>query len=76
MKALDIDEEYGDRHLAALPMFRIGGDRHIRPFFLVGDCNVIMPLTFLDPSETMNTVAKERITGVPIAATRLVSLLR
>lgn len=43
MKALDIGVEFGDRHLVVLPMFHIGGDSHIWPFFLMGGCNVIIP---------------------------------
>jgi acyl-CoA synthetase (AMP-forming)/AMP-acid ligase II len=74
MKALDIGVESGDRHLVVLPMFHIGGDSHIWPFFLMGACNVIMPGSF-DPSETLETIVEERITDVHIVPTQLVSLL-
>jgi long-chain acyl-CoA synthetase len=74
MKALDIGAEFGDRHLVVLPMFHIGGDSHIWPFFLVGGCNVIMPVS--NPlSEALKIIAEEQITDVQIVPTQLVSLL-
>ena len=75
MKALDIGIEFGDRHLVVLPMFHIGGDSHIWPFFLMGGCNVIMPQPAFDPVLTLQTIAKEQITDVHIVPTQLVSLL-
>ena len=75
MKALDIGVEFGDRHLVVLPMFHIGGDSHIWPFFLVGGCNVILPQVTFDPVLTLQTIVKERITDVHIVPTQLVSLL-
>jgi long-chain acyl-CoA synthetase len=75
IKALDIGVEFGDRHLVVLPMFHIGGDSHIWPFFLVGGCNVIMPRPSFDPKETLQAIAEERITDVHIVPTQLVSLL-
>jgi long-chain acyl-CoA synthetase len=75
MKALDIGVEFGDRHLVVLPMFHIGGDSHIWPFFLMGGCNVIMPRPSFDPAEALQTIANERITDVHIVPTQLISLL-
>jgi len=75
IKALDIGVEFGDRHLVVLPMFHIGGDSHIWPFFLVGGCNVIMPRPSFDPAAALQTIAKEQITDVHIVPTQLVSLL-
>jgi long-chain acyl-CoA synthetase len=75
MKALDIGVEFGDRHLVVLPMFHIGGDSHIWPFFLMGGCNVIMPRLSFDPAEALQAIAKERITDVHIVPTQLISLL-
>ena len=74
MKALDIGVEFGDRHLVVLPMFHIGGDSHIWPFFLVGGCNVIMPVSYA-MSDALNIIAEEQITDVHIVPTQLVSLL-
>ena len=75
MKALDIGLEFGDRHLVILPMFHIGGDSHIWPFFLKGGCNVIFPEPSFNPKASLQIIAKERITDVHIVPTQLVSLL-
>jgi len=75
IKALDIGIEFGDRHLVVLPMFHIGGDSHIWPFFLMGGCNVIMPRPSFDPAATLQTIAEEQITDVHIVPTQLISLL-
>jgi long-chain acyl-CoA synthetase len=75
MKALDIGVEFGDRHLVVLPMFHIGGDSHIWPFFLMGGCNVLMPRLSFDPAEALQAIAKEQITDVHIVPTQLISLL-
>jgi len=75
IKALDIGVEFGDRHLVVLPMFHIGGDSHIWPFFLMGGCNVIMPRPSFDPAEALQMIAEEQITDVHIVPTQLVSLL-
>jgi long-chain acyl-CoA synthetase len=75
MKALDIGVEFGDRHLVVLPMFHIGGDSHIWPFFLMGGCNVIMPRPSFDPAEALQMIAEEQITDVHIVPTQLISLL-
>jgi long-chain acyl-CoA synthetase len=74
-KALDIGVEFGDRHLVVLPMFHIGGDSHIWPFFLMGGCNVIMPRPAFDPAATLQAIVSERITDVHIVPTQLVALL-
>jgi long-chain acyl-CoA synthetase len=75
IKALDIGVEFGDRHLVVLPMFHIGGDSHIWPFFLMGGCNVIMPRPSFDPVEALQMIAEEQITDVHIVPTQLISLL-
>jgi len=75
MKALDIGLEFGDRHLVILPMFHIGGDSHIWPFFLTGGCNVIVPEPSFDPAASLQAIVKERITDVHIVPTQLVALL-
>ncbi len=74
LKALDIGVEFGDRHLVVLPMFHIGGDSHIWPFFLKGGCNVIMPVPF-DLADALKLIPEERITDLHIVPTQLVSLL-
>jgi acyl-CoA synthetase (AMP-forming)/AMP-acid ligase II len=74
-KALAIGVAFGDRHLVVLPMFHIGGDSHIWPFFLMGACNVILPRRSFDPALTLQTILEERITDVHIVPTQLVALL-
>jgi long-chain acyl-CoA synthetase len=75
MKALDIGVEFGDRHLVVLPMFHIGGDSHIWPFFLRGGCNVLTPRHTFDLAETLRLLAEEQITDVHIVPTQLISML-
>ncbi len=74
MKALDIGVEHRDRHLVVLPMFHIGGDSHIWPFFLVGGCNVIRPVSF-ELAEALKIIPQEQITDIHIVPTQLVSML-
>jgi acyl-CoA synthetase (AMP-forming)/AMP-acid ligase II len=75
MKALDIGVQFGDRHLVVLPMFHIGGDSHIWPFFLRGGCNVLTPQHSFDLADTLRLLAEEQITDVHIVPTQLISLL-
>ena len=75
VKALDLGLQFGDRHLVVLPMFHIGGDSHVWPFFLMGGCNVIMPRASFDPVETLKTISAEQITDLHIVPTQLISLL-
>lgn len=75
MKALEIGVTFGDRHLVVLPMFHIGGDSHIWPFFLMGGCNVIIPEPSFEPATVLQTIVEERITDVHIVPTQLVALL-
>lgn len=74
-KALDIGVSFGDRHLVVLPMFHIGGDSHIWPFFLKGGCNIIMTKKSFDPALTLETAYDEQITDLHIVPTQLISLL-
>jgi long-chain acyl-CoA synthetase len=74
MKAFYIGVEFGDRHIDILPMFHIGGDSHIWPFFLMGGCNVIMPVSY-PLSDVLKIIAEEQITDLHIVPTQLVSLL-
>ena len=75
MKALDIGVQFGDRHLVVLPMFHIGGDSHIWPFFLRGGCNVLTTQYSFDLADTLRLLADEQITDVHIVPTQLISLL-
>ncbi|MCF8094103.1 MAG: long-chain-fatty-acid--CoA ligase [Desulfobacteraceae bacterium] len=74
-KALDIGVHNGDRNFIVLPMFHVGGDSHIWPFFIRGCCNVIMEKTSFDPASMLKTIQDEKITDVQIVPTQLVALL-
>lgn len=75
VKALDIGAGHEDRNLAVLPMFHIGGDSHIWPFFIVGACNIIIPAPTFDPQGALETIQNEGITDLQIVPTQLVALL-
>lgn len=75
VKALDIGAGLEDRNLVALPMFHIGGDSHIWPFFITGACNIILPSPTFDPQTTLETVQNEKITDLQIVPTQLVAML-
>ncbi|MEJ2733605.1 MAG: long-chain-fatty-acid--CoA ligase [Anaerolineae bacterium] len=75
MKALDIGVACGDRHLVVLPMFHIGGDSHIWPFFLMGGCNVLTPQRAFDLAGTLQLLVEEQITDIHIVPTQLIALL-
>lgn len=74
-KALDIGAQLQDRHLLILPMFHIGGDSHLWPFFVTGGCNVIVPSPSFKPESVLSIIEKEKITDVQIVPTQLVSLI-
>jgi len=75
IKALDLGLQSGDRHLVVLPMFHIGGDSHVWPFFLTGGCNVIMARASFDPAAALQAIGDEGITDIHIVPTQLISLL-
>lgn len=74
-KALGLGAQFGDRNLIVLPMFHIGGDSHIWPFFMCGGCNVIMEDITFTPSAMLQIIQDEKITDVQIVPTQLVALL-
>ena len=41
-KALEMGVKADDKHLLVLPLFHIGGDSHVWPFFYVAGCNVVI----------------------------------
>jgi long-chain acyl-CoA synthetase len=74
-KAMDLGVQFGNRNLIVLPMFHIGGDSHIWPFFLTGACNVIMEGLTFTPGAMLKTIQDEKITDVQLVPTQLVALL-
>jgi len=75
IKALEMGTKPGDRHIMVLPLFHIGGDSHVWPFFLVGGCNVIMPQRSFDPDAVLQAIQDEKATDMQIVPTQLNSML-
>ena len=75
IKALELGVGPDDKHLQILPMFHIGGDSHVWPFFYVGACNVIMEQRSFDPDATLQVIQDEKMTDVQIVPTQLVAML-
>ena len=75
IKALEMGVKPGDRHLIVLPMFHIGGDSHVWPFFLVGGCNIIMPQKSFDADAALKAVQEEKATDMQIVPTQLNTML-
>jgi long-chain acyl-CoA synthetase len=75
IKALELGATSSDKHLMILPMFHIGGDSQMWPFFYVGGCNVIMHQRSFDPEATLRIIQDEKVTDVQIVPTQLVAML-
>jgi long-chain acyl-CoA synthetase len=75
IKALELGVAPGDRHLMILPMFHIGGDSHVWPFFYVGGCSIISEHRAFDPDDALKFIEQENITDVQIVPTQLVAML-
>ena len=75
IKALEMGVKPGDRAVQALPLFHIGGDSHVWPFFLVGGCTVIMPQRSFDPEAVLQTIQSEKATDIQLVPTQLNALL-
>ena len=75
IKALEMSAKPGDRHILVLPLFHIGGDSHVWPFFLVGGCNVIMPQRSFDPDAALRAIQQEKATDMQIVPTQLNAIM-
>jgi long-chain acyl-CoA synthetase len=75
IKALEMGVKPGDRHIMVLPFFHIGGDSHVWPFFLVGGCNVILPIRSFEPDTVFQAIQDEKATDIQIVPTQLNALL-
>jgi acyl-CoA synthetase (AMP-forming)/AMP-acid ligase II len=75
IKTLEMGVKAGDKHILVLPLFHIGGDSHVWPFFYVGGCNVIMPQRSFDPEAALHAVQQEKATDMQIVPTQLNSML-
>ncbi len=75
IKALEMGVKPGDRAIQALPLFHIGGDSHVWPFFLVGGCTVILPQRSFDPAAVLQAIQNEKATDIQLVPTQLNALL-
>jgi len=75
IKALEMGVKAGDRHILVLPLFHVGGDSHVWPFFYVGGCNVIMPQRSFDPDAALQVIQQEKATDIQIVPTQLNAML-
>jgi acyl-CoA synthetase (AMP-forming)/AMP-acid ligase II len=75
IKTLEMGLKAGDRHILVLPLFHIGGDSHVWPFFYVGGCNVIMPQRSFDPQAALLAIQQEKATDMQIVPTQLNAML-
>ena len=75
IKALEIGAKPGDKHVMVLPLFHIGGDSHVWPFFYVGACNVILPHKSFDPDAALHVIEEEKATDMQIVPAQLNAML-
>jgi len=74
-KALEMGVKADDKHLLVLPLFHIGGDSHVWPFFCVAGCSVIMSQRSFDPAAALQVIQKEKATDMQIVPTQLNAML-
>lgn len=75
-KNLEMGIKIGDRQIQVLPLFHIGGDSHVWPFFCVGGCNVIMPQRSFDPDATLRVIDQEKATDLQIVPPQLGAMMK
>jgi acyl-CoA synthetase (AMP-forming)/AMP-acid ligase II len=76
IKNLEMGIKLGDRQIQVLPLFHIGGDSHVWPFFCVGGCNVILPQRSFDPDATLHAIEQEKATDIQIVPPQLGSMMK
>ena len=75
IKALEMGVKPEDRAIQALPLFHIGGDSHVWPFFLAGGCTVILPQRSFEPEAVLQAIQNEKATDIQLVPTQLNLLL-
>lgn len=75
IKNLEMGIRAGDRQVQVLPLFHIGGDSHVWPFFCVGACNVIMPQRSFDPNDALRAIQDEKATDIQIVPPQLGAMM-
>jgi acyl-CoA synthetase (AMP-forming)/AMP-acid ligase II len=76
VKNLEMGIRSGDRHVQVLPLFHIGGDSHVWPFYCVGGCNVIMPQRSFDPNAALQAIHEEKATDMQIVPPQLGAMMK
>ncbi len=76
IKNLEMGIRGGDRQIQVLPLFHIGGDSHVWPFFCVGACNVIMPQRSFDPNDALQAIQDEKATDIQIVPPQLGAMMK
>lgn len=76
IKNLEMGIKTGERQLQILPLFHIGGDSHVWPFFCEGGCNVILAQKSFDPDAALQTVHKEKVTDMQIVPPQLDAMMQ
>ena len=75
IKALEMGVKPSDKHVLVAPMFHIGGDSHVWPFFYVGGCNIILSQKSFDPEAALQAIEQEKATDMQIVPTQLNTIL-
>ena len=75
IKNMEMGIKSSDKQLQILPLFHIGGDSHLWPFFCVGGCNVIVPQRSFDPNAALLTIQQERATDLQIVPAQLGAMM-
>ena len=63
----------GDKHVAIMPLFHIGGWAHLGNFLYIGGPSII--IKFFDPAATLQTIQDEKASDIDIVPTHLIAML-
>jgi long-chain acyl-CoA synthetase len=63
----------GDKHVAIMPLFHVGGWTHFGNFLYIGGPSII--LKFFDPAATLQALQDEKASDIDIVPTHLIAIL-
>ena len=75
IKNMEMGIKSSDKQLQGLPLFHIGGDSHVWPFFCAGGCNVIIPQRSFDPNAALLAIQEEKATDLQIVPAQLGAMM-